>query len=39
MKFQKLMFALLGVAILAGSAASANAEYRHHHHHHHHHRS
>jgi hypothetical protein len=37
MKFRKLMLAVFGLAILAGSAASANAEYHHHHRHHHHH--
>jgi len=39
MKFRNWMLALLGVAILAGSAMPANAAgYRHHHRHHHHHR-
>jgi cytochrome c biogenesis protein ResB len=37
MKFRVWMLALLGVAIVAGSAVPANAEYHHHHHHHHHH--
>jgi hypothetical protein len=37
MKFRTWMLALLGVAMLAGSAVPANAAYRHHHRHHHHH--
>jgi len=37
MKFRNLILALFGLALLAGSAVPASAEYHHHHHHHHHH--